>query len=128
MQPGSTFERTPLKILCNELPPGSYPPSCAGLFWQFFLIGTCIGLNVYKQDPKEKEKLQRSSKLPFIFLEDFSDPFVTVVEAASQSSPGTRAKLHKVEAAEEVSHLILQGKPNASYMCARIKLHTHDRQ
>jgi hypothetical protein len=27
-----------------------------------------------------------------------------------------------------MSHLILQGKPNASHMCARIKLHTHDRQ
>jgi hypothetical protein len=37
----------------------------------------------------------------FIFLEAFSDPFVTTVEAASQSSSGTRAKLHKVEAAEE---------------------------
>jgi hypothetical protein len=37
----------------------------------------------------------------FIFLEAFSDPFVAAVEAASQSSPGTRAKLHKVEVAEE---------------------------
>jgi hypothetical protein len=37
----------------------------------------------------------------FIFLEAFSDPFVTAVEATSQSSPGTRAKLHKVEAVEE---------------------------
>jgi hypothetical protein len=37
----------------------------------------------------------------FIFLEAFSDPFVAVVEAASQSSSGTKAKLHKVEAAEE---------------------------
>jgi hypothetical protein len=27
-----------------------------------------------------------------------------------------------------VSHLILQGKPNASHVCARINLHTHDRQ
>jgi hypothetical protein len=27
-----------------------------------------------------------------------------------------------------VSHPILQGKPNASYMCARVNLHTHDRQ
>jgi hypothetical protein len=27
-----------------------------------------------------------------------------------------------------LSHPILQGKPNASHMCARIKLHTHDRQ
>jgi hypothetical protein len=26
-----------------------------------------------------------------------------------------------------LSHLILQGKPNASHMCARINLHTHDR-
>jgi hypothetical protein len=37
----------------------------------------------------------------FIFLEAFSDPFIAAVEAAYQSSPGTRAKLHKVEAAEE---------------------------
>jgi hypothetical protein len=37
----------------------------------------------------------------FIFLKAFSDPFVTAVEATSQSSPGTRAKLHKVEAVEE---------------------------
>jgi hypothetical protein len=27
-----------------------------------------------------------------------------------------------------VSHPILQGKPNASHVCARINLHTHDRQ
>jgi hypothetical protein len=27
-----------------------------------------------------------------------------------------------------LSHPILQGKPNASHMCARINLHTHDRQ
>jgi hypothetical protein len=37
----------------------------------------------------------------FIFLEAFSDPFVAAVEAASQSSSGTKAKPHKVEAAEE---------------------------
>jgi hypothetical protein len=37
----------------------------------------------------------------FIFLEAFSDPFVTAVETASQSSSGTKVKLHKVEAAEE---------------------------
>jgi hypothetical protein len=37
----------------------------------------------------------------FIFLEAFNDPFVPVVEAASQSLLGTKAKLHKVEAAKE---------------------------
>jgi hypothetical protein len=37
----------------------------------------------------------------FIFLEVFRDPFVTAAEAASQSSSGTRANLHKVEAADE---------------------------
>ena len=37
----------------------------------------------------------------FIFFEAFRDPFVTAAEAASQSSSGTRANLHKVEAAEE---------------------------
>jgi hypothetical protein len=70
-----------------------------------FLEGTCIDLNalhrfVHKQNER-KGKLQRSSKLVFIFLEAFSDPFVAAVETASQSSLGTRAKLHKVVAAEE---------------------------
>jgi hypothetical protein len=37
----------------------------------------------------------------FIVLEAFRDPFVTAAEAPSQSSPGTRANHHKVEAAEE---------------------------
>jgi hypothetical protein len=37
----------------------------------------------------------------FIFVEAFSDPYVPAVEAASQSSLGTKVKLHKVEAAEE---------------------------
>jgi hypothetical protein len=37
----------------------------------------------------------------FTFLEAFRDPFVTAAEHASRSSPGTRANLHKVEAAEE---------------------------
>jgi hypothetical protein len=37
----------------------------------------------------------------FIFLEVFRDPFVVAAEDASQSSSGTRANLHKVEAAEE---------------------------
>jgi phosphotransacetylase len=32
------------------------------------------------------------------------------------------------ELEENLSHPILQGKPNASHMCARINLHTHDRQ
>jgi hypothetical protein len=37
----------------------------------------------------------------FVFLEAFRDTFVTAAESASQSSSGTRANLHKVEAAEE---------------------------
>jgi hypothetical protein len=37
----------------------------------------------------------------FIFLEAFTDSFVTAAEPASRSSPSTRANLHKVEAAEE---------------------------
>jgi hypothetical protein len=37
----------------------------------------------------------------FIFLEAFRDPFVTAAEAALQSSSGTRANLHMVEATEE---------------------------
>jgi hypothetical protein len=51
--------------------------------------------------PQRKGKLRRSLKLLFIFLEAFRDPFVTAAESASQSSPGTRANLHKVEAAKE---------------------------
>jgi hypothetical protein len=41
------------------------------------------------------------SKLLIICIEIFRDPFVTAIEAASQSSLGTRANLHKVEAVEE---------------------------
>jgi hypothetical protein len=37
----------------------------------------------------------------FIFLKAFKDPFITAVEAASQSSPGTKANLHKVEVSKE---------------------------
>jgi hypothetical protein len=51
--------------------------------------------------PKKKKITKKLSKLLIIFLEIFRDPFVTAAEAASQSSPGTRANLHKVEAAEE---------------------------
>jgi hypothetical protein len=36
-----------------------------------------------------------------IFFEAFRNPFVTAAESASQSSPGTRVNLHKVEAVEE---------------------------
>jgi hypothetical protein len=56
---------------------------------------------LFQIGPQRREKLQRSLKLMFIFLEVFRDSFVTAVESASQSSPGTRANLHKVEAAEE---------------------------
>ena len=71
-------------------------------FWE----GKCIDLSAlhrpfHKTESQRKRKLQRSSKLLFIFLEAFKDPFVTAAEAASQSSSGTRANLHKVEAAEE---------------------------
>jgi hypothetical protein len=41
------------------------------------------------------------SKLLIIFLDAFGDLFVAAAEAAFQSSPGTKANLHKVEAAEE---------------------------
>ena len=50
---------------------------------------------------QRKRKLQKSWKLLFIFLEALRDLSVTTIEAASQLSSGTRAKLHKVEAAEE---------------------------
>jgi hypothetical protein len=52
-------------------------------------------------ESQRKEKLQRSVKLMFIFLEASIDSFVTAAESASQSSPRTRANLHQVEAAEE---------------------------
>jgi hypothetical protein len=55
----------------------------------------------FKKELQIKEKLQKSTKLLFIFLEDFRDPFITAAKATSQSSSGTRANLHKVEAAEE---------------------------
>jgi hypothetical protein len=68
---------------------------------QVFLEGTCIDLSalhrpVYERGPKEKENYKE-----FISLKAFSDPFVAAIEAVSQSSSSTRAKLHKVEAAEE---------------------------
>jgi hypothetical protein len=47
----------------------------------------------------------------FIFLEVFNDPFVATVESTFQSSPGTRAKLHKVEAAEEGFVGVLDRQP-----------------
>jgi hypothetical protein len=52
----------------------------------------------------------------FIFFEAFSDPFVAAVKAASQSSSGTKAKLHKVEAAEEG---LLLGK-SAEYAASQV--------
>jgi hypothetical protein len=51
--------------------------------------------------PKKKKITKKLSKLLIIFLEIFRDSFVTAVEAAYQSPPGTRANLHKVEAAGE---------------------------
>jgi hypothetical protein len=39
-----------------------------------------------------------------------------------ESQHGTTGRM------KAVSHPILQGKPNASHVCARINLHTHDRQ
>jgi hypothetical protein len=50
---------------------------------------------------QRKEKLQQSSELLIIFLEVLRDPFVTTIEAASQSLSDTGAKLHKVKATEE---------------------------
>jgi hypothetical protein len=35
---------------------------------------------------------------------------------------------HDIVEPKTVSHPILQGKPKASHVCARIILHTHDRQ
>jgi hypothetical protein len=52
-------------------------------------------------EPHSEGKLQRSSKLLFIFPEPFRNPFVTAAETASRSSPGTKVDPHKVEGAEE---------------------------
>jgi hypothetical protein len=60
--------------------------------WDLFLLN--LAINFFG-------KLQRSLKLLSIFLEAFRDSLVTVVESASESSTGTRANLHKVEAAEK---------------------------
>jgi hypothetical protein len=60
-----------------------------------------ITLVLFQTESQRKGKLQRSSKLLFIFLETLRHPFTTVTEAAPQSLPGTRADLHEVEAAEE---------------------------
>jgi hypothetical protein len=76
---------------------------------QGFFRRKCIHLSalhqpLYKQDPK-KVKLHGSLKILFIFLEVFRDLLDATIEVASQSSLGTRANLHKVEAAEEASLL-----------------------
>jgi hypothetical protein len=47
--------------------------------------------------------------------------------AAVRPPPGP-AKHRPVVGRRSLSHPILQGKPNASHVCARINLHTHDRQ
>jgi hypothetical protein len=60
----------------------------------------------------------------FIFLEAFSDPFVPVIEAASQSSLGTKVKLHKVEAAEE--GLLLGESAEYTASQASVNSSTHD--
>ena len=68
-----------------------------------FLERKCIDLSAlhrsfHKQDSKEKENYKKAQSS---CSSAFRDPFVTAAEAASQSSSGTRANLHKVEAAEE---------------------------
>jgi hypothetical protein len=57
--------------------------------------------DLFTNKTRKKRKIAKKFKTLVIFLEAFSDPFITAVEATSQSSPGTRAKVHKVEAAEE---------------------------
>jgi hypothetical protein len=54
----------------------------------------------------------------------------TALPFARGASPGARGADFGLPVGwpRQVSHPILQGKPNASHMCARINLHTHDRQ
>jgi hypothetical protein len=58
-------------------------------------------LALLQTGPQIKKITKKLSKLLIIFLEAFGDLFVTAAEAAFQSLPGTRANLHKAEAAEE---------------------------
>jgi predicted NAD/FAD-dependent oxidoreductase len=63
-----------------------------------FLEGRCIDnspLHWLFTNRTKKRRLKKNLKLLFIFLEAFRDPFVAAVEAASQSSLGTKANLHK---------------------------------
>jgi hypothetical protein len=64
------------------------------------LILACYTVPFTNKTPKKK-KITKKSKTPFIFLEAFRGSFVAAVEATYQSSSGTRANLHKVEASEE---------------------------
>jgi hypothetical protein len=43
-------------------------------------------------------------------------------------TPNLTCSISSITFLGTVSHPILPGKPNASHMCARINLHTHDRQ
>jgi hypothetical protein len=65
-----------------------------------------------------------------VVLEPYTGVGVPVVSRHVGRSPEARGELHVTDAPAKspLSHPILQGKPNASHMCARINLHTHDRQ
>jgi hypothetical protein len=49
----------------------------------------------------KKSKITKKFKTSVHLPKTFRHPFVTTAEAAAQSSPGTRANLHEVEAVEE---------------------------
>ena len=88
-----------LESLEEQEIPGQF---CLVTAW-IFLEGKCIELSVlYRSFHKQNSKKKKNYKeVQSSCSSAFRDPFVTAAEAASQSSSGTRANLHKVEAADE---------------------------
>jgi hypothetical protein len=68
--------------------------------------------------------------LDVVFSTVWTELLVAEASASSVQVPGV-SRLHASVPGPfgvMLSHPILQGKPNASHVCARIILHTHDRQ
>jgi hypothetical protein len=88
---------------------------------------TKIGNQALITVPLAKKKTQPKNKKRITFCQEPSGALGIGICAEGGPS-AKRCTLPTAPASCRLSHPILQGKPNASHMCARIKLHTHDRQ
>jgi hypothetical protein len=75
--------------------------TCVVLFSKENVLISAHNTDPFTNRIAKKRKLRRNSKLVIIFFKTLGDPFVAVAEAASQSSSDAKAKLYKVEVAEE---------------------------